>query len=52
MKDKDKEKDVVYEPKPVDVQADGKKLYIIEDIKIWAYSYAEALQLLPYIKSF
>ena len=49
MEDKDKD---VYEPKPIDIQPDGKKLYIIEGIRIWAFTYAQALELLPFIKSF
>jgi len=40
------------EPKPEAIQADGKKLYIIKDYKIWAYSYKQALELLPMIESF
>ena len=38
------------EPKPVEISSDGKKLYIIEDIKIWAESYIQALELLTMIK--
>lgn len=37
---------------PQAVQPDGKKLYIIKDYKIWAYSYEQALELLPMIESF
>lgn len=31
---------------------DGKKMWIINDYKIWANSYQEALELLPLIESF
>lgn len=41
-----------YEPQPIQTQADGKKLYIIKEYKIWAYSYKQALELLPLIESF
>lgn len=41
-----------YEPQPIETQADGKKLYIIKEYKIWAYSYKQALELLPLIESF
>ncbi len=37
---------------PIQTQADGKKLYIIKEYKIWAYSYEQALELLPLIESF
>lgn len=45
-------------PKPVAVQEDGKKCWEIKSIKddciykIWAYTYTEALTLLPMIESF
>lgn len=41
------------EPKPIEITEDGtKKLYIIEDYKIWAENYAQALELLVMIKGF
>jgi hypothetical protein len=49
---------LVKEPMPIKIEADGKKLWIVPsnkdgvDYKIWAQSYAEALQLLPMIESF
>jgi len=39
------------EPTPVE-EVDGKKLYIIEDYKIWAENYTQALELLAMIKAF
>lgn len=44
-------------PKPIAVQEDGKKCFEIKSIKddciykIWAYTYQEALQLLPMIEN-
>lgn len=44
-------------PEPIAVQSDGKKCWeiksIIEDVtyRIWAYSYKEALEILPRIES-
>lgn len=40
------------EPKPISEQSDGKKLWVINGYRIWAYSYAQALELLPLIESF
>jgi len=40
------------EPKPVEVRADGKGLYIIEGYRIWAPSYQDALRNLETIKRF
>lgn len=46
------------EPQPQAVQSDGKKLWVIPssrdgvDYKIWAFSYKQALELLPMIESF
>jgi len=46
------------EPKPIAVQKDGKKCFEIKSIKddciyrIWAFTYQEALSLLPMIESF
>ena len=46
------------EPAPLATQADGKKLYLVKSItddveyKIWAHSYAQALDLLPMIEGF
>lgn len=40
------------EPKPIQESDDGKKLYIIEDYRIWAENYTQALKLLAMIKSF
>ena len=46
------------EPEPQAVQADGKKLWIIPsnkdgvDYKIWAFSYRQALELIPLIENF
>jgi hypothetical protein len=46
------------EPQPVSEQADGKKLWMVPsskgdgEYKIWAFSYQQALQLLPMIESF
>jgi len=45
------------EPQPQAEQADGKKLWLIPsnkdgvDYKIWAFSYKQALELLPMIES-
>jgi len=40
-------------PPPDQIDLDsGKSMWIIEDYKIWAYSYQQALELLPMIKSF
>jgi hypothetical protein len=44
--------DSSYEPNHVSEQPDGKKLYIIKDYRIWAYSYKQALELLPMIENF
>lgn len=41
-----------YEPSHISEQSDGKKLYIIKDYRIWAYSYKQALELLPMIENF
>ena len=40
------------DPQPIDFQPDGKKLWIINGYKIWAFSYAQALELLVLIESF
>lgn len=41
------------EPAPVQIdKSTGKKLYIIKEYKIWAYSYKQALELLPMIEGF
>jgi hypothetical protein len=45
-------KNAKYEPQPLEVREDGKKLYLIKDYKIWAQSYQQALGLLPLIESF
>lgn len=47
-----KSSEVSYEPEPLEVRADGKKLYLIKDYKIWAPSYKDALELLPLIENF
>jgi len=39
-------------PPHIEEQNDGKKLWIIEDYRIWAFSYEQALELLSLIKSF
>ncbi len=45
-------------PEPQAVQSDGKKLWIIPsskdgvEYKIWAFTYQQAMQLLPMIESF
>lgn len=40
-------------PPPDQLDLDsGKSMWIIEDYKIWAFSYKEAMELLPLIKSF
>lgn len=45
-------------PKPVSEQPDGKKLWIVKstvgntEYRIWAYTYQQALELLPMIESF
>ena len=39
-------------PPHIEMQPDGKKLWIIKEYKIWAYTYEQALQLLPMIESF
>lgn len=41
-----------YEPEPLEVRPDGKKLYIIKDYRIWALSYKDALEMLPLIENF
>jgi hypothetical protein len=46
------------EPQPHAVQSDGKKLWIIPsnkdgvEYKIWAFTYQQAMELLPMIESF
>ncbi|MFO0452183.1 MAG: hypothetical protein ACK52I_26615 [Pseudomonadota bacterium] len=41
------------EPAPDQVNLEtGKSMWIIKDYKIWAYTYQEALELLPMIESF
>lgn len=46
------------EPSPVAIQGDGQKCWQIKSIKddcvykIWAYSFKEALEMLPRIESF
>lgn len=40
-------------PPPDEIDLDsGKSMWIIEEYKIWANSYKEALEMLPMIKSF
>jgi hypothetical protein len=39
------------EPPPIAIDGNGQKLWIIKDFKIWAYSYKEALELLPMIEN-
>jgi hypothetical protein len=46
------------EPHPIAIQGDGKKCYEVKSIKddciykLWAFSYKEALEMLPRIESF
>lgn len=41
------------EQSPIEIDPkSGKKLYLIKDYKIWAYSYKQALELLPMIEGF
>jgi hypothetical protein len=49
---------LVKEPQHIQIDADGKKLWIIKSIKdnceykLWAYTYKQALEMLPMIESF
>jgi len=38
-------------PDEIDIHS-GKCMWVIEDYKIWAHTYAQALELLPMIKNF
>lgn len=40
------------EPKPVEVRADGKGLYILDGYRIWAKTYQDALENLKMIQRF
>lgn len=36
--------------KEIEIDEQGRRLFIIEDIKVWAYSYLEALEIFSFIK--